>query len=194
MEISQLSFVLLAIYSLCFGVILGMVYDVIRVVRVLLGSERAENKKILKKNLREIYLPIIKRKAYPQKNRIVRKKALFVFVALGDVLFAVFCGAVVVLIAYAYNDGRVRSVMLIGLLIGFLIYYFSVGRLVMMISELVTFVIRAVLVYLLEMIRCATVKLRKVIKNIKIRIKKDKKKGAKNDVQHRKRKIKAVAE
>ena len=45
MEISQLSFVLLAMYSVCFGVVLGVIYDIIRIQRVILGAEYGEDDK-----------------------------------------------------------------------------------------------------------------------------------------------------
>lgn len=171
MEISQLSFVLLAVYSVCFGVLLGVVYDIIRVLRVLLGAPREKKGKI---DFRSIELPIIKRKAYPARTHKLSRGLLSVWIAVGDVIFAVSCGALAVMIAYAYNSGKVRAVIFVGLAVGFLTYYFTLGRLVVNISELIAFLIRSAVAYICEFIRFVFEKLK---------IKKVIKKGAKNDIR-----------
>ena len=150
MEISQLSFVLLAVYSLCFGVVLGVIYDIMRVQRVLLGAEYRGNKS--KVDYRNIKLPIIKKKAYSEKFDRFFKSFLNIYIAVGDVLFVTACGAAVVLVAYAYNSGRVRVIIYLGLLFGFLAYYFTVGKIVMRLSQLIAFVVRSILVYCYEII------------------------------------------
>lgn len=184
MEISQLSFVLLTVYSVCFGALLGVMYDVIRIPRVLLGAERDGNGK----NYRKIELPIIKRKAYPEKTNKLSNALLNVWIAVGDVIFAASCGIMAVMIAYAYNSGRVRAVIFIGLALGFLVYYFTLGKLMMKISELLAFLVRSAAVYVYELIRCIFGHLKK------IKIPKIKKKGAKNDIrQNRKVKKKIVS-
>ena len=151
MEISQLSFVLLAIYSVCFGVLLGAIYDIIRIQRVLLGAEYGEIDKG-KIDFRNIKLPIINKKAYSVKFDKISRRFLDIYIAVGDVMFASMCGVAVVLVAYAYNSGRVRLVIYLGLLFGFLTYYFTVGRLVMRLSHFISFVLRSILVYLCEII------------------------------------------
>ena len=182
MEISQFSFILLAVYSIFFGALLGVVYDLIRVTRVLFGAEREGNGKT---DFRYIELPIIKRKAYPEKSNKLSGFLLNVWIAVGDVIFAVSCGVLAIMIAYAYNSGKVRAVIFIGLILGFLAYYFTIGRLVMRASELITFLIRSMAVYIWEFVRFAFGKLK---------IQEIKKKGAKNDIrQDRKSKKKMVA-
>ena len=150
MEISQFSFILLATYSFFFGVALGVVYDIIRIQRVLLGAKCGGGK--TKIDYREIELPIIKKKAYSVRLDKAFSKVLGVYIALGDVAFATTCGVAVVLVAYAYNSGRVRAIIYLGLLLGFLVYYFTIGRLVMKLSRLVSFLIRSAVVYAYEMI------------------------------------------
>lgn len=181
MEISQLGFVLLAVYSLCFGALLGVAYDVLRVTRVILGAKRNN---IARTDLRKVILPVIKRTAYPEKSTRTGNILLDVYVAIGDVLFVSACGMLAVLIAYAYNSGKVRAVIFVGLIFGFLLYYNTVGRLVVKVSELVAFAVRCVAVYGIESVRFL---IRKISKNIKI-----KKKGAKNDKQPNGKTKKAV--
>ena len=162
---------MLAVYSVCFGIVLGVVYDVIRILRVLLGAERDEAGR---SGFRNVELPIIKRKAYSQKKNKLSSVLLSVLIAVGDIIFAVSCGILVVMIAYAYNSGKVRAVIFIGLALGFLAYYFTLGKLVMKTSELLAFLIRSAAVYVYELIRF-------VLKSFgKIKIKK---KGAKNDIR-----------
>ena len=192
MEISQLSFVLLAIYSVCFGVLLGVAYDVIRIIRVLLGAYSTGTAKKTRLYLRDVELPIIKRKAYPLKKHNVSQKLLNLLVAAGDILFVCACAVMAVLISFAYNSGKVRMVIFVGLLAGFLAYYFTVGRLVMALSELIAFVLRSVCVYLYEFIRMILARIVKAFKKRSIKIKTDKKERSKNDVQQRKRKIETV--
>lgn len=181
MEISQLSFVLLAIYSFLFGILLGVAYDVIRIQRVLLGVEYKTGKRRI--NYRDIELPIIKKKAY-LKHKNISKGILNVYIALGDILFVTLCGVMTVLVAYAYNSGRIRAVILICLITGFVIYYFTVGKIVMRLSELIAFLLRSAILY---MVAIFSFPIRKTVECI--RKKTDKKKGAKND----KRKKRSVA-
>ena len=151
MEISQFSFVLLAVYSCCFGIILGIVYDIIRIQRIILGAEYGKGKKS-GIDYRNINLPIIKKKAYSERFDKIFKKLLNIYIGIGDVIFVALCGVAVVLVAYAYNSGKVRMITYLGLLVGFLAYYFTVGRLTMKLAELFGFVLRSVLIYLYEII------------------------------------------
>ena len=100
MEISQLDFVRLAACSLAMGALLGVMYNAMRVLRILLGVS--------------------------EKNGVLAGS----IVAVCDVIFTVACGISAVTVAYAYNGGRLRSIVFVGLAVGFLVYYFTVGRLV----------------------------------------------------------------
>ena len=178
MEISQFSFILLAVYSFCFGIALGVIYDIVRISRVVLGAEYGNSDKI---DYRNIELPIIKKKSYSVKFDKVLQKILAVYVVVSDVLFVTACGAIMVLVAYAYNSGRVRAIMLLGLLAGFLAYYFTVGKLVIRLSRLVDFLLRSALVYLYEIMATP---IRLVIRMIKT---KDKEERRKNDKRKKKK-------
>ena len=169
MEISQLSFVLLALYSVCFGVILGLIYDIVRVQKVLWGVSGNKGKI----DYRNIVLPIIKKKAYFSKSNKISKTILNIYFSVCDVLFVTACGAFVVLVAYAYNSGRVRAVIYLGLLLGFLAYYFTVGKIVMKLSHLIAFVLRSAFLYICEIvvapIRLAINKIKKLSCNREIK-------------------------
>ena len=174
MEISQLSFVLLAAYSLCFGVMLGAVYELIRLPRVLLFAEHG------KINYREIKLPGIGRSAYPLKDSKKAEAVKSAIMVVGDVLFGILCGVTVVMVSCAYNSGRVRAIIFAGLAVGFGLYYFTVGKLVMAGARFVAFLIRSAWTYLIEAVRL-------VLKKYRM----NKKERSKNDVRsNRKNKIK----
>ena len=150
MEISQLGILLLGAYSLCFGILLGIIYDVLRLVRVVLDTDGVSEKRLI--DCRGVKLPIVKKKVYSESIDKTLKKILNVYVVVSDVLFASACGAMIVLIAYAYNSGIIRLVTVVGLLVGFLAYYFTVGKLVVEFSHLMGFVLRSAVVYLYEII------------------------------------------
>ena len=81
--------------------------------------------------------------------RILRreKKGVFfkVLTTIEDFLLLSTYGAFFSIFVFAVNDGVLRGFMLLGTLLGFLIYYFTVGRLVMAVSErIISFVRRAV--------------------------------------------------
>ena len=156
MEISQLDFVILTVYSVCFGALLGAVYDIIRVSRVIIGVN--------------------------DKSGVLAS----IFVAVGDVVFVSACGVMSVMIAYAYNSGKLRAVIFFGLAVGFVAYYFTVGKLVMVGAGALARAIR----WTAKRIVAAAQFVAK-----KLCIGKIKKKGAKNDAQQKRNaKKKAVAQ
>ena len=81
-------------------------------------------------------------------------------------------GVGIVLLQYEYNSGRPRFFCLPALIFGFLIYYFTIGRIVMLLSEGIVFVIRATGLVLGSCILYPFVKIfhffvKKLIKNYK---------------------------
>lgn len=170
LEITQISYILLAVYSFCFGAILGMIYDTLRITRIILGAEGGSG---VGDALRQVRLPIINGGVYPGKKSRLAEVLLSGYIALGDIAFISFCGVIAVMISYAYNSGRVRAVIFLGLLAGFLLYYYTVGRLVVAASRLVAFAIRGIAVYAWSALAFLARNMSKVIKF--------KKKGAKKD-------------
>ena len=136
------------------GAGLGGMWDVIRITRVLLGvrypSRGAER-------LYEMPLPILRRtvsrpasgigkRSLPQS--ILRHAVIF----LEDVLFGVMWGVIMTLLIYFTNDGIFRAMAPIGMLCGFFAYYWTVGRLVLSLSQGIVFFLRAALCYLVAAI------------------------------------------
>ena len=177
MEISQLGFVLLAVYSLTFGLMLGIIYDVIRITRVLIGAEtKTKSKWRIPDNIK---LPIINKNVYYLEHTRAAAVISNIYIAVGDILFVSACGMCSVLIAYAYNSGRMRAVIFLGLAAGFQIYYNTIGRLVMSVSSLAAFVIRVFVTYVVELLKLSGRQIIMIKKKVK---KKGAKKDAKQDV------------
>ncbi len=84
----------LFLMSFGFGFLLGVVYDLFRIVRLTLTRGKA---------------------------------AVFVM----DVLYFLLAGIAVFIFMLAYNSGEIRFYLLLGILLGFLIYYFTFGAFVL---------------------------------------------------------------
>ena len=129
----------LYMYAFLLGIALGAVYDVLRITRVFLGvhySRRAAKK------LQEIRLPFLS----PHKKQ-TESHALGFVVFLEDLLFCVLVGVSLILLFYGSNNGKLRFPALICTCAGFLLYRGTVGRLVMLFSEVIAFLIETTVRY-----------------------------------------------
>lgn len=113
MEISMLRMWIMAALSLFCGILLGVVYDLVRFVRVVFGIDVSN--------------PFKKGKRF----------AIFkyLFVAVGDLLFFVIAAVVMCVFFFLTGDGRVRGFALAGTALAFWCYYKTVGKLFIGISE-----------------------------------------------------------
>ena len=141
MEISPILLAKLLLYSVLWGGIVGALYDVNRIVRVFFGVRYS------KKHFDSLYslrLPFSK-KEISLKNKTDKTKGKFIkgaVVLFGDLLSVTVAAVGIVVLNYSYNDGRFRAFTVIGTLVGFLIYYFSLGKLVMLACEPLAFLIK----------------------------------------------------
>ena len=180
MEISQLSFTLLVLYSVAGGFALGIVYDALLFVRVLLGVEQnAEGK--LAARIEDVELPLIKRKLRKNVNKAWVRFFRDATVVVCDALFVIICGIVVILISYAYNGGLVRFAVILGEMVGFFLCRCLLGRMLGWMSGLAASVCRIFFEYLREIALCPV----KLVKFIVLKANgiKYKRKGAKNETQ-----------
>jgi len=175
MEISPYYLFLLLLHSFFFGGFLGVLNDVNRIVRVFFGVSYSQ------KSFRSLYardLPIIRRPLVLREQGIVKKGALSVLIFFQDLLLMTVGGVGTVLLQYEYNSGRFRFFCLPALIFGFLLYYFTVGKLVMLLSEGIVFIIRATVLILgscilspfVKIFRFFVKKLKKITKKIQILI------------------------
>ncbi|MBE6592375.1 MAG: hypothetical protein E7642_00090 [Ruminococcaceae bacterium] len=135
MEISQVILSLLLLYSFFFGAIVGMFYDGCRMLRVLAGKRYSKRGY---KRIEAWRLPIIKRTLAPKSESVWQSAVTF----FGDILCVLFCTAGIIVLNYSYNSGRFRFFTVLGVLAGFFVYKYTLGRLVMLVAEPLVVVFR----------------------------------------------------
>ena len=131
MEISQISLAWLYFYALLLGFFAGFFYDFLRITRVFLGvhySRRAAKK------IQNLHLPLLKKRKRRRESR-----ALGLVVFLEDLIFCLLVGVSLILLFYVANNGKIRFSALLVSGAGFLLYRGTLGRLMMVFSELIAF-------------------------------------------------------
>ena len=139
MEISQAVLAWLYAYAFLLGICLGGAYDLLRLTRVFLGvhySRRAA------KRLQEIRLPFLK--PYQKKKE---SAALGVVVFIEDLCFCIFTGVAIVLLFYIQNNGKIRASAFLCIGAGFFLYRATLGRIVMLFSEVIAFLVETAIGY-----------------------------------------------
>jgi hypothetical protein len=123
------------------GAFLGAIYDCVRILRCILGIEYYTKPVRLK----------LKKSKKERGGKISKIKENTVML-ITDIIFFVFCGIFLSIIVYYVNSGIVRWYILAFCLIGFAVYYFTVGKLVISVSNIIAGVIREIIscvIYLL---------------------------------------------
>ena len=142
MEISPIRLLWLLIFSALFGMAVGGLMDLHRLIRVCFGVRYSE------KTFEKLYakpLPILRRPLGAYKQTRLRQIVLSVLIFVQDVALFAVAAVGTVLLNYYFNQGRFRIYTVLAILLGFLLYYFTVGKLVMLCSEGIVFLVRAVL-------------------------------------------------
>lgn len=109
--------------SIFVGVLLGVVYDFFRIRRISYSSGAKNDRSI---------------------NKIRDRIECFI-IFFEDVLYAVICSVVLSIFIFYMNSGRLRGIAIIGSLLGFWLYYNTVGKLVVFCSERIIRFIRYIL-------------------------------------------------
>lgn len=146
MYVSMSEHSLMLLYSVLLGFFLGASYDIIRLSRIAVGMKYGATN-AGKYDYSQYAL--IGRFFYSKAKKKERKKGLFIslFVFFGDVLFCLFCSVSVAIFIYYFNSGEFRAFVLVGAFVGFLIYYFTLGKIVIYLSEKIIFTIKLLLLY-----------------------------------------------
>lgn len=141
MEISPIRLLFLLLSSFGFGIGIGVFYDVHRILRVLFGVQYTKNRptKYFSKPL-----PILKRPLGEIKRGKIKTAFLSVLIFMQDLLLCCVSAVGIVILNYAFNDGRFRFYTILALFMGFFLYYFTVGKLMMFLSEWIVFFLRSV--------------------------------------------------
>ena len=136
-----LLFRLLAV-SLLVGAAMGVLYDVLRIGRVMLGMSRYTA---------AASAPLFCPKFYRPRGKKGDKRVFRIFkqvlLIVQDFLFCLAVGSAIALLLFSRNNGEFRGFVFLGLIIGFVAYYFTVGQLVIRASEYVVFAIKTLFLY-----------------------------------------------
>ncbi len=134
--------IFLLLYSFLIGVLLGLVYDAFRVLRIALyGRKKAEKEKMIP--LAGDAKSIDKILKGEQKQGFPSLSFFFIFVC--DIAFCVFSALMVTVMLFQFGDGRVRLFSLLGAFVGFTVYYFTVGKIVMLFSDVIISAVKAII-------------------------------------------------
>ncbi len=115
-----------ALYALTFGIFLGAVYDLVRILRIIAGvSDYGVDIRFS-----GTYSGKIKNLFSGNRSRIFSS----VFVAVTDFAFFMFAGISFILFLYCFNFGIFRWFILLSAILGFRLYYISIGRAVISLS------------------------------------------------------------
>lgn len=133
----------LLLASLALGTVAGVLYDTIRLQRVLLGISRYTSACSA-----PAFRPHFCRPKGMRKKSARRRAAESVLLGVQDVVFCLSCGGMIAVLLFYRNEGEFRGFVLLGAAVGFLTYYFTVGRLVVFVSEYVMFAVKTAFLYL----------------------------------------------
>lgn len=140
MEISQFALAKLYFLAVFVGIGLGMLYDTMRITRVFLGvryTNRATDQ------LYNSKLPLL-----PPLRRKKESPFLGTVIFFEDLFFGIFCGISMILLFYEANNGNVRWLSILFAIGGFFAYRYTIGRLVMLFSEVIAFALETAIRYL----------------------------------------------
>jgi len=134
LEISVSEQAIVFLNSLCFGVALGVIYDLFRIIRV----------------------------AFPMGKIIV---------FIEDLLFLISAGLFSFIFILTVNSGRIRIFLLIAAAIGFILYYFTIGKLILKSAQSIIKIIKFILSKILSPFAkiCSIIqrKIKKIFKKLK---------------------------
>ncbi len=149
MKISPLMLSALLLFSFVFGAFIGVLNDTNRIVRVFFGARYSDRNF---DRLRRFTQTKMVKMGNERKGFSVSSRMFDVLVFLQDMLLMCVSGVGIVILNYYFNDGRFRFFTVAAALAGFLLYYFTVGKLIMLISEPITLILRFVMYYALKCI------------------------------------------
>lgn len=142
MEISPRLLFFLFAYSFFFGILLGWIYDLFRVMRMLFGETFSFCKRtpyLYQKSIPILNRPL-KQSTFLDQRRWIRRGVLF----LGDLAILLLAGIGLAVLCFHFNQGRFRFFTVPLLLLGFGLYRVTVCRIFLLFSEKILFLLRAI--------------------------------------------------
>lgn len=133
------------VYSFAFGLVLSMMYDILRLLRTFLGCGL-----YFKPLERSVKLPLIgSLKSLPKEEaprtllKTANETAVFVF----DIIYAVFAITATLLFLYAVSDGIVRSYSVLAMAAAFVLYMKTVAVLTGNTAGAIIVIVRIIFAY-----------------------------------------------
>lgn len=126
-DLSQEQLLSMLLSSFLLGVLLGVVYEGIRLLKLICTSRE-------------------------KKCRSVRLVILYTLTFLTDVAFALLFALTAILLTYKISGGIFRGMVYIGMISGLALYYFTVGRLTLKLSSRLASLIKKAVKILLKLI------------------------------------------
>lgn len=143
MEISLAHQFAVALSSVVLGLLFGLIYDCVRILRCFLGIRY---KRYMFKRLKCI-----------DEDTSVGKAYESIVMGITDIIYFVTIAVIMSVFVYFVNNGKIRWYIYFGAFFGFMLYYFTLGRVVISLSSLIVIRIRKIfkiiLVCLFEPIR-----------------------------------------
>ena len=179
MEISPYMLFLLLVYSFVFGMSAGVLDNAHKIIRAAFGVKYSVHRF---DRLYSINLPFVGNIESGRRSGKIRDKVIFVIIFFQDILLFAYLGCGTVILNYYLNRGQFRLYTIAAVALGFAVYYFTLGKLVTLLTEGILFFIKATLkitFYLVSrpfvviwgfIVRCV----KKLIKNIGIALAKRK--------------------
>lgn len=156
MEISPIKIFYMIFVALAVGVCVGVINDINRTVRMIMGQSHRGNGVVF---IRNTPLPISKRKIKDIECS-VRGMILFDVITAFQDLFTFFAASAgVAVLNYYFNNGRARLFTPLAVITGFVLYYFTVGRAVWLASDTVADLIKFVFMTFFEILYYPTRKI-----------------------------------
>lgn len=152
--VSQLGLLKLILYGAFIGVVLAVVYDLFRIFRVafdfnrnLYKSDGASADTALADGAKTVESDELHGNP---KRRFTREHISYIVIFIQDILFSLICAAVISVTVFNINSGQPRWFIFLGVVSGFATYYFTVGKLIMKLSEAIVRLCRRLIGFLLS--------------------------------------------
>lgn len=142
-HVSQLELLKFILYGGIVGAVLAAVYDCFRIIRMVFSHNHCSNMKIVR---------LCRRSALNECGNVAEKSKFwfrlsYVLIFIQDVLFSVISAMIVSVTVFNINSGRPRWFIFLGVVSGFAVYRFTLGKLVMKISSFIIRLVEALIVF-----------------------------------------------
>ena len=145
------------------GMLLSLIYDVFRVLRVARGIRYSRSISPERTMSGISFLALYNRRCEKRKNGEWKKKTEFFLFLIEDIIYSLLCTVIILVLIYGANYGIPRFFSFVGMFFGFLLCRITVGKAIMLASEYICYFIGAVFFYLFYPFSILFIKIKKVI-------------------------------